>query len=101
MNIHPGSAKNQMKNGLDCRGVPTGCCHPGDSAHTEGYEGFYHLGAMEGNEELAILRYILRDHDSDKAQQKKENLARIAAYPPTANGARVLMQLKIETATGI
>lgn len=49
-------------------------------AHTEGYEGFYHLGAMEGNEELAILRYILRDHDSDKLQQKKENLGRIAAY---------------------
>ena len=35
---------------------------------------------MEGNEELAILRYILRDHDSDKLQQKKENLGRIAAY---------------------
>ena len=81
VNIHPGSAKNQMKNAALIAMEFNGMLPPWEiPAHTEGYEGFYHLGAMEGNEELAILRYILRDHDSDKLQQKKENLGRIAAY---------------------
>ena len=39
--------------------------------HTEGYEGFYHLTEMTGNEEKAELRYILRDHDRSKLEAKK------------------------------
>ena len=39
--------------------------------HTEGYEGFYHLTDMSGNEEAAELRYILRDHDRTRLEARK------------------------------
>lgn len=81
VNIHPGSAKNQMKNalliGMEFNGMLPDWETP---AHTEGYEGFYHLCEMQGDEELTTLTYILRDHDADKLEQKKEIMRRIAAY---------------------
>lgn len=81
VNIHPGSAKNQMKNalliGMEFNGMLPAWETP---AHTEGYEGFYHLCEMQGDEELTTLSYILRDHDADKLEQKKEAMRRIAAY---------------------
>ena len=81
VNIHPGSAKNQMKNalliGMEFNGMLPDWETP---AHTEGYEGFYHLCEMQGDEELTTLTYILRDHDADKLEQKKETMRRIAAY---------------------
>jgi tripeptide aminopeptidase len=39
--------------------------------HTEGYEGFIHLTDMEGEVEKSTLRYIIRDHDMEKFNQKK------------------------------
>ena len=81
VNIHPGSAKNQMKNalliGMEFNGMLPAWETP---AHTEGYEGFHHLCEMQGDEELTTLTYILRDHDADKLEQKKETMRRIAAY---------------------
>ena len=81
VNIHPGSAKNQMKNalliGMEFNGMLPAWETP---AHTEGYEGFYHLCEMQGDEELTTLSYILRDHDADMLEQKKETMRRIAAY---------------------
>ncbi|MDE7407860.1 MAG: peptidase T, partial [Muribaculaceae bacterium] len=42
--------------------------------HTEGYEGFYHLTAMEGNVEKSVLTYIIRDHDRDRFERRKKEL---------------------------
>jgi tripeptide aminopeptidase len=47
---------------------------------TEGYEGFIHLTDMEGTVENSTLRYIIRDHDMEKFQQKKALLESAAAY---------------------
>ena len=73
VNIHPGSAKNQMLNAslvaMEFAGMLPAWERP---EHTEGYEGFYHLAGMSGNEEAAELRYILRDHDRAKLEEKKE-----------------------------
>jgi len=81
VNIHPGSAKNQMKNAaliamewasmLPAHETP---------AHTEGYEGFYHLCEMKGDEESALLYYIIRDHDAAKFAARKETVQRITDY---------------------
>ena len=80
-NIHPGSAKNKMLHAckvamefhamLPVREAPE---------NTEGYEGFFHLTQMSGNEELATLQYIIRDHDRAKFAVKKDRVAKIAAY---------------------
>lgn len=81
LNIHPGSAKNRMKNallmGLEFAGMLPAAETP---AHTEGYEGFYHLQHMAGDETTAVLEYIVRDHDEEKFAARKETLKRIAAY---------------------
>ena len=72
VNIHPGSAKNQMINASLAAMEFAGMLPPWERPeHTEGYEGFFHLTGMNGNEEAAELRYILRDHDSAKLETKK------------------------------
>lgn len=79
--IHPGDAKNKMINALliamefnamlPCNEVP---------ATTEGYEGFYHITDLNGEVESAELKYILRDHDKQKLEDKKKYMQRIALY---------------------
>ncbi len=72
VNIHPGSAKNQMINASLVALEFAGMLPPWERPeHTEGYEGFFHLAAMSGHEEAAELRYILRDHDRAKLEEKK------------------------------
>ena len=72
VNIHPGSAKNQMVNASLVAMEFARMLPPWERPeHTEGYEGFYHLTEMSGNEEAAELRYILRDHDRAKLEEKK------------------------------
>ena len=71
--IHPGNAKNQMINASLVAMEFAGMLPPWERPeHTEGYEGFYHLTGMSGDEEAAELRYILRDHDREKLEEKKE-----------------------------
>ena len=81
VNIHPGSAKNQMKNAsliaMEFAGMLPQWERP---EHTEGYEGFYHLTGMRGDEELAELFYIIRDHDMQKFEERKETVQRIGEY---------------------
>ena len=88
VNIHPGSAKNQMKNAsliaMEFAGMLPAWERP---EHTEGYEGFYHLTGMKGDEELAELQYILRDHDAGKFEKRKETVLRIGEYLNCRYGA--------------
>ena len=79
--IHPGGAKNKMRNAARLAMEFHGMLPPNEIPEcTEGYEGFYHLTHMEGEEQQAQLHYIIRDHDRDKFQQKKERMEKIAAY---------------------
>ena len=81
VNIHPGNAKNQMRNASLLALEFASLLPPWERPeHTEGYEGFYHLTAMHGDEEEAELRYILRDHDADRFEQRKATMDQIAAY---------------------
>ena len=74
-NVHPGSAKDVMINAslvaMEINGALPTFETP---AHTDGYEGFYHLISMEGNVETASLNYIIRDHDEKKLEEKKDAL---------------------------
>ena len=42
--------------------------------------GFYHLMHMEGDEELATLQYIIRDHDAQKFDARKATVQQITDY---------------------
>lgn len=96
LNIHPGSAKNKMKNALLMAIEFNSMLPPAEiPAHTEGYEGFFHLQRMEGDETTAILEYIVRDHDAAKFQSRKDTMERIAAYLNEAYGSgTVELELK-------
>lgn len=90
VNIHPGEAKNKMKNAV-LMGMEFNSMLPPEQipAHTEGYEGFYHLSHFEGDEERAVLRYIVRDHDRAKFEAKKDRLQSITEYLNEKYGAGV------------
>ncbi len=81
VNIHPGSAKNKMVNSqliaMEFNGLLPEHQRP---ESTEGYEGFFHLTDMQGDETKTTLRYIIRDHDMDKFTQKKALMETIAAF---------------------
>lgn len=80
-NIHPGDAKNKMKNAVLLGMEFNSMLPPWETpTHTEGYEGFYHLSHFDGDEEKAVLRYIVRDHDRRKFEEKKKRLEAITAY---------------------
>ncbi len=73
VSIHPGSAKNKMKN-AQLMAMDFNSMLPEDEipARTEGYEGFFHLCDMKGDCESAELIYIIRDHDKEKFNAKKQ-----------------------------
>lgn len=80
-NIHPGSAKNKMVNSqqiaMEFHSLLPAQQRP---EHTEHYEGFIHLTDMAGEVEQSTLRYIIRDHDMEKFQQKKALMESAAAF---------------------
>ena len=81
VSIHPGSAKNQMKNASLIAMEFAGMLPPWERPeHTEGYEGFYHLTDMRGNEEEATLSYILRDHDAACFDDRKRTVQEIGNF---------------------
>ncbi len=79
VNIHPGSAKDRMINAARIVGEFDSLLPAAERPeHTEGYEGFYHLIGMKGETEHAESYYILRDHDSEKLEEKKANILKVA-----------------------
>lgn len=72
-NVHPGYAKDKMINALqvaaDINSLLPAWERP---EHTEGYEGFYHLVGWIGSVENAEISYIIRDHNREKFEAKKQ-----------------------------
>ncbi len=80
-NIHPGEAKNKMRNAILLAQEFMNLMPPAETpAHTEGREGFYHIHRMEGNESAAELHMLIRDHDRQAFEGRKARLAEMAAY---------------------
>lgn len=79
VSIHPGSAKDKMKNASTIACEFNSMLPPDEVPEkTEGYEGFHHLSSISGGIEKAELRYIIRDHDRAKFEAKKAQLVEIA-----------------------
>lgn len=94
-NIHPGTAKNKMRNSV-LTAMEFNSLLPANEtpSHTEGYEGFYHLDRMEGNVEKTTLHYIVRDHDKVKFAGRKSRLEKITAYLNDKYGDVVALDMK-------
>lgn len=74
LSIHPGTAKNKMKNSLlmamEFQSLLPVFDNP---AYTEGYEGFNHLTTMSGDCERTVMNYIIRNHDRDLLNKQKRD----------------------------
>lgn len=81
INIHPGSAKNIMKNSILIamefnRMLPVQMI----PSFTENYEGFNHLNDISGDVEKTNMNYIIRNHDMNLFNKQKEDIINIQKY---------------------
>ena len=76
VSVHPGYAKGKMVN-ANRLAAEFAAMLPADETPetTEGYEGFYHLLGIESNIEQAKLSYIIRDHDRERFEERKDFIA--------------------------
>jgi tripeptide aminopeptidase len=74
-NVHPGTAKNKMVNaGKMAAQFIQNMPEKEAPEYTEGYEGFFHLLSVEGDVEKTEAYYIIRDHDREKFEKRKEKM---------------------------
>lgn len=95
-NVHPGSAKNKMINAL-LIAMELHAMLPSNEtpACTEGYEGFFHLNDMIGNVEETSMYYIIRDHDRNKFESRKDRIHKIVTYMKAIYGEdAILLEMK-------
>ena len=79
-NVHPGTAKNTMINALQMAIDFHNQLPEGDRPEkTDGREGFFHLLALDGNVEEAKMTFIIRDHDRDKFEERKQMITDLQA----------------------
>ncbi len=72
-NVHPGYAKDKMKNAILIGMEFNDLLPVGQRPElTEGYDGFFHIISFKGTVEEADFGYIIRDHDRAKFEEKKE-----------------------------
>jgi tripeptide aminopeptidase len=78
--VHPGTAKGKMINASKLA-MAFHARLPAEETpeRTEGYEGFYHLISFQGNVEEATLRYIIRDFDRRRFEERKAHMQAVAA----------------------
>lgn len=79
--VHPGYAKNKMVNALVIANKLVSLL-PADERpeHTTGYEGFFHLTNLSGDIDSASMGYIIRDHDRDIFEKRKQVLLDSVEY---------------------
>ncbi len=81
VNTHPGSAKNKMRNAILFLHEFIALLPSAETpAHTEGYEGFYHINAVEGDETTASLHMLIRDHSDAMFEKRKAFVADTVRY---------------------
>ena len=80
VNIHPGSAKGRMKNAiLMAQDFINAMPERETPAHTEGYEGFFHIHDFSADVTKAVFSMLIRDHDRAHFEQRKTFLRDLCA----------------------
>lgn len=81
ISIHPGSAKNKMKNAILVAHDLISMLPPSETpSHTEKYEGFYHITDIEGQEQELNMGIIIRDHDDKIFNDRKEYIKNVVDF---------------------
>ena len=79
VNVHPGYGYHKMINSMRIANHFASMLPRWETPeHTQGYEGFYHLIAMNGSVEETTLQYIIRDHDRARFESRKREIEHLA-----------------------
>ena len=78
--VHPGYAKGKMINSMLLANKFMSMLPEGEvPERTSGYEGFFHVTGLTGSIEESVVQLIIRDHDKDKFEARKNLVLQIAA----------------------
>ena len=81
VSVHPGSAKNKMRNAVSLAAEWQMALPAGERPeYTEGYEGFYHTVRINGGTDHVELDMILRDHDKALLAKRKQVVLDLAGF---------------------
>jgi len=76
--VHPGYAKGKMVNSMYIATEFINSLPRLETPeHTEGYQGFFHLYSVKGEVEETVLEYIIRDHDKEHFEARKEVMQKL------------------------
>lgn len=79
--VHPGYAKDKMVNALVVANKLVSLLPSNERPeHTTGYEGFYHLTNISGTVDAATVGYIIRDHDREIFEKRKQVMLDTMAF---------------------
>lgn len=93
-NVHPGASKNKMINALHIAAEISQMFPQSERPETtEGYEGFYHLNNINGNVENATMVYIIRDHNKEKFEYRKQYMKDVISKVNEKYDGRVTLEL--------
>ena len=89
--VHPGYAKGKMINSMTIANDFINKLPRNEVPEsTEGYEGFFHLYQLEGKVEKTVLQYIIRDHDKELFEGRKEQMLAIVKHMNAELGADLI-----------
>lgn len=79
--VHPGYAKDKMVNALVVANKLVSLLPSNERPeHTTGYEGFFHLTNISGTVDAATVGYIIRDHDREIFEKRKQIMLDTIAF---------------------
>ena len=88
VSVHPGSAKNKMRNAVSLAAEWQMALPAGERPeYTEGYEGFYHTVRINGGTDRVEIDMILRDHDKALLAKRKQVVLDLAGFMNTKYGS--------------
>ncbi|OWW25190.1 peptidase T [Zobellia sp. OII3] len=93
--VHPGYAKNKMVNAISIASEFLEILPPEETPqNTEGREGFFHVHHIQGSIEHAEFELIVRDHDKDHFEKRKQLLRNITDKLNSIHGNCITLELK-------
>ncbi|NLY25288.1 MAG: peptidase T [Bacteroidales bacterium] len=94
-NVHPGYAKDKMINALHVANDLIQLLPEKERPEsTEGYEGFYHLISLNGSVDEAKISFIIRDHNREKFEERKQLMERSVAQLNERYDNRLKLEIK-------
>ena len=87
LNVHPGYAYHKMHNSMRIAHQIIAMIPRSETPeHTQGYQGFFHLVGINGTVEETTLSYIIRDHDRNRFEARKQAMIQMVEAMNTKYG---------------